>query len=278
MIYDLPMRIVTWNVNGLRAAIRKGFAGYLHEMAPDVLLLQEVRCFPGQLPQQWATPAGWHVLWHPAKKPGYAGTAVWSRAPIELIGTGHGPRDADEEGRVLLARTAGVTVASIYLPKGEAQTPKQTRKETWMGCMHAWAEALLKIDGPVVLGGDLNIAHSALDLHYAKSNENASGFLAVERAWLSALLESGWCDVVRRDAGEVQGPYSWWSNRGNARALDRGWRIDYLLANASAAAVSSGSRVYREAGLACSDHAPVALDLQASAPPVQSSKVSRRRS
>ncbi len=255
------MKITTWNVNGLRAALRKGFADHLQRTDPDVLLLQEVRAFPEQLPELWMNPAGYHVHWHPAKRPGYAGTAVWSKQPIDDICLGLGKTDADDEGRVLCVRTAGLTVASIYLPKGDADTPKQDRKNAWMNRLRRWAGAHAKSKDPVVLGGDLNIAHTPRDLYYAKSNEGTSGFLPHEREWFTRLLGSGWRDLVREHFGDIDGPYSWWSNRGQARALDRGWRIDYLLANAAAAQRFRHASIDREAGLACSDHAPVTVEL-----------------
>jgi len=256
------MKITTWNVNGLRAALRKGFADHLQRIDPDVLLLQEVRAFPDQLPGLWMNPTDYHVHWHPAEKPGYAGTALWSKHPIEQIAHGLSKGDKDTEGRVITAQTAGLTVASIYLPKGETDTPKQDRKDGWMRRFRRWAGTLKDQQTPVILGGDLNIAHTPRDLYYAKSNENTSGFLPHERVWFTRLLKSGWHDVVREHFGDIDGPYSWWSNRGRARALDRGWRIDYLLTNAPATRRIKRVHIDREAGLACSDHAPVTVEVQ----------------
>lgn len=257
------MRITTWNVNGLRAAIRKGFAEHLADIQPDVLLLQEVRVRPDQLPPEWAAPPGWHVTWHPAAKPGYAGTAVWSRQPHKVVGRGLDDGIADEDGRVLQVKVEGVQLASVYLPSGSSSEIRQAAKEAWMRRFGPWAEKLRRARTPTLIGGDLNIAHTERDLFYAKSNQKQSGFLPHEREWFGQLLGTGWRDVVREHAGEVDGPYSWWSNRGQARALDRGWRIDYLLANPAAAKQFAGRATvtHRAAGLACSDHAPVSVDL-----------------
>ncbi len=255
------MRITTWNVNGLRAALRKGFAEHLSRIDPDVLLLQEVRALPEQLPELWRAPAGYDVRWHPAKKLGYAGTAIWSKLPITAVTTGLSKTDADDEGRVLTATIAGVEVSSIYLPKGDADTPRQDRKDAWMARFARWARKRKSLSHPVVLGGDLNIAHTPRDLYYAKSNEGTSGYLPHERQWFSSLLADGWRDLMREQAGDVDGPYSWWSNRGQARQLDRGWRIDYLLANPAAATRCAHATTDRAAGLACSDHAPVSIDM-----------------
>ncbi|QNN20846.1 exodeoxyribonuclease III [Planctomycetales bacterium ZRK34] len=255
------MRITTWNVNGMRAALRKGFADHLNQIAPDVLLLQEIRVTPDKLPDEWAAPDGWHVHWHPAQRPGYAGTAVWSRHPIDDVTTGLEADDDDAEGRVLSVRVAGVQLVSIYLPSGSSGDHRQAEKEKWMARFRPWADAMKRARRPIVLGGDLNIAHTEQDIFYAKGNEKNSGFLPHERAWMGDLIDSGWRDLVREHYGDRHGPYTWWSNRGQARKLDRGWRIDYLLANKRAAGTFTGAEVHREGGLTVSDHAPVSIDL-----------------
>ncbi|MEM9882206.1 MAG: exodeoxyribonuclease III [Planctomycetota bacterium] len=256
------MRVTTWNVNGLRAAIRKGLAEQLDAVGPDVLLLQEVRARPEQLPDGWAERDGWHITWHPAEKPGYAGTAVWTRQPHTVVATGLEDGDADPEGRVLRVKVGGVQVVSVYLPSGSSSDARQQVKEAWMQRFLPWAAKLRRARTPTLLGGDLNIAHTTRDIYYAKSNQNQSGFLPHERAWFGELLGVGWRDLVRRHAGDIDGPYSWWSNRGQARQLDRGWRIDYLLANGPAAKRFTHATTHRDAGLACSDHAPVSVDLE----------------
>ncbi|MGB0767772.1 MAG: exodeoxyribonuclease III [Phycisphaeraceae bacterium] len=281
------MRITTWNVNGLRAALRKGFAKHLDAIAPDVLLLQEVRALPEQLPEAWRDPDGWHVLWNPARKKGYAGTAVWSRSPIESHAIGLSKADPDDEGRLIAIEARGLGLASVYLPSGSSGDHRQVEKEKWMKRFKPWADRRRKDDRPFVFGGDLNIAHTPRDIFHAKSNEKTSGYLPHERDWLSGVIGSGWADLVRDDydrllerggdvaseirdrfgvEGEgidpaVHGPYSWWSNRGSARAKNRGWRIDYLLANGPAAKRFQGAHIHRQAGLDCSDHAPVSIDV-----------------
>lgn len=277
------MRITTWNVNGMRAALRKGFAQHLDAIAPDVLLLQEVRALPEQLPKEWQDPDGWHVLWNPAQKKGYAGTAIWSRSPITTHEIGLNKTDSDEEGRLITAETNSVGLASVYLPSGSSGDHRQLEKEKWMKNFKPWADRQRKANKPFVFGGDLNIAHTPRDIFHAKSNEKTSGYLPHERDWLGNVIDSGWADLVRTDydallaAGgdirgrfgvegegiepDIHGPYSWWSNRGAARAKNRGWRIDYLLANQHAAKQFRGAHINRQAGLDCSDHAPVSIDL-----------------
>lgn len=254
------LKITTWNVNGLRAAIRKGFADKLLEIDPDVLLLQEIRVLPEQLDPEWQDPEGWHVVWHPAQKKGYAGTAVWSKHPIESVSTGVSSSDTDDEGRLLTVQVDGLKISSVYLPSGTSGDARQAVKEDWMKKFRRWATAQKKA-GPMVVGGDLNVAHNEQDIFHSKSNTKTSGFLPHEREWFGKLLDSGWNDLVREFAGDVEGPYSWWSNRGQARELDRGWRIDYLLCNEQLRDRVTGFEIDREAGLAISDHAPVSITI-----------------
>jgi exodeoxyribonuclease III len=254
------MRITTWNVNGIRAAIRKGFAEIVEQVAPDVLLLQEVRALPDQIPAEWVNPDGWHVHWHPAEKKGYSGTAILSRSPIEILGTGLDKHDP--EGRIVRALIDGVEVVSVYLPSGSSSEDRQKVKETWLAEFAPWADDLRRKKRPVILGGDFNIAHTERDIFYAKANENMSGFLPHEREWMGELISGGWRDFVRNHYGEMQGPYSWWSNRGRAREFDRGWRIDYLIGNSAAAKRFKAADICREGGMTVSDHAPVTIDLE----------------
>ncbi|MBB6441546.1 exodeoxyribonuclease III [Phycisphaera mikurensis] len=268
------MRVTTWNVNGLRAALKKGFAEELARLGPDVLLLQEVRAFPEQLPGGWGEDGshGWTKHFHPAEKPGYAGVAVFTRGPSAVSLRGLcGPRQrsaACPEGRVLGVRFGGVEHVSVYLPSGSSSEAAQARKDAWLDAFAPFAARLARRRTPVVLGGDLNIAHGENDIHNPVANRKSSGFLPHERSWFGGeLLASGWRDEQRHHAGDVRGPYSWWSNRGRARTLDRGWRIDYLLTNRPAAARSADASTDRAAGLRCSDHAPVSVDLRQAPPP-----------
>ena len=253
------MRITTWNVNGIRAAIRKGFDAHIAVIAPDVLLLQEVRALREQLPSGWNGLDGWHVVWNPAVKKGYSGTAVLSRDPIVLNST-ELDEFGDDEGRLIETTINGMGIASIYLPSGSSSDERQRVKDTWLLGFQRWTADRLH-HRPFLFGGDLNIAHTEKDIFYAKSNEKTSGFLPHERAWFSRILKSGWHDITREHFGDIPGPYSWWSNRGRARELDRGWRIDYLMVNASLRPYVRQALVHREGGLEVSDHAPVSVDL-----------------
>jgi exodeoxyribonuclease-3 len=162
---------------------------------------------------------------------------------------------------VLTVKTAGVRVASVYLPSGSSGDHRQAEKDRWLGFFRDWTDPKARSRVPTILAGDLNIAHTERDLFHWKSNQKTSGFLPHERAWIGGLLDSGWTDFVREEAGDVDGPYTWWSNRGRARELDRGWRIDYVLGNRAAARLDWSTTIHREGGLDTSDHAPVSLDL-----------------
>jgi exodeoxyribonuclease-3 len=253
------MRITTWNVNGLRAALGRGFERHIKRLAPDVVMLQEIRCNPEQLEPRVANPRTWNVAWHPAEKKGYAGTAVWAKQPVSVVSTG---ADAfDDQGRVLHCRVGGVHVVSTYLPSGSSGEAAQARKDHWLDQFMPYALRLAALPEPVIIGGDINIAHTENDIHNPTANKRNSGFLPHERKWFGELLASGWTDAIREVAGDVKGPYSWWSNRGRARELDRGWRLDYLLLNKAAAARMTGAFVTRKGGLEVSDHAPVTVEL-----------------
>jgi exodeoxyribonuclease-3 len=254
------MKILTWNVNGLRAAIRKGIADWIEQISPDVVMLQEIRCRPDQIDDASNPFLGWNTVWNPAERPGYAGTAIFSRKPMTLLHAGidAGP---DPDGRVLRVDIEGIDLVSTYLPSGSSSDAAAARKSAFMDSFSPWMTLLRRRRRPVLVGGDLNIARSNRDIFHWKSNQNTSGFLPHERAWMNNIVDSGWHDLVRQHVGDVDGPYTWWSNRGQARTLDRGWRIDYLLGNTHAAQAAEAPQVHRDAGLAISDHAPITVNL-----------------
>jgi exodeoxyribonuclease-3 len=274
----MRLRVTTLNCNGLRSASRRGFRDWLGGAAPDVLLLQEVRADADSLPADLLTPEGWTCAWHFAAKKGYAGTAVWVRdpgaggnppfqggrtPPVTVSFTrGCGHARGEEEGRVVGAHlrwTDGRALDcwSMYLPSGSSGPERQDWKFSYMEHAQAWFAARLASGVPTIVGGDLNIAHTPMDIRNARSNEKNSGFLPEERAWLGARLAEGWQDSFRV-ANPERVAYSWWSNRGNARANDVGWRIDYLLATPQVRVLASDI----ERGANLSDHAPVTVDVE----------------
>lgn len=251
------MKITSLNCNGLRSALRRGFLEFVARDAPDVLCLQEVRADASSLPADVLEPAGWRCAWAFAEKKGYAGTSVWVRdahAATFTVGTGHTRGDA--EGRVVGAHLADIDVWSVYLPSGSSGPERQAWKFEYLEHVAPWMDRLRASGRPQVVCGDLNIAHTPMDIKNAKQNEKNSGFLPEERAWLGGRLTAGWQDAFRV-ANPTRVAYSWWSNRGNARANDVGWRIDYILCAGPVRVVASD--ISREAGLA--DHAPVHAEL-----------------
>lgn len=256
------MRIISWNLNGIRAAIRKGLASFMERLDGDVWLFQEIRARPDQLSDEWAHPKA-HVTWHPAERPGYSGVATWSKAQHDLIRRGMPSFDmGDPEGRLLVTQHGDLTLVNTYLPNGGSSPERQDHKEAWMDAWSEWLHVLLASEDPVIVAGDLNIAHTESDIWNPSGNRTTSGFLPQERDWFTNLIEQGWVDLHRRHVGARQGPYTWWSNRGRARELDRGWRIDYMLGNDRAAQQVEEITVLREGGMVISDHAPLILDLK----------------
>ncbi len=254
------------NVNGLRAAARKGFVEWLGATGADVVCLQEVRAVPEQLPREVAAPPGWHVVVVPGGVKGRAGVAVYSRGDPEGVRVGFGAGEFAGSGRYVEVDLGAVTVASLYLPSGEVGTVRQEEKERFMGAFLPYLvrrRAEVEAAGrDLVVCGDWNIAHREEDLKNWRGNRRSSGFLPEERAWLSRVLgEAGYVDVVRALHPGQAGPYSWWSYRGRAFDNDAGWRIDYQVATPGLAARAVSARVERAAShdARWSDHAPVTV-------------------
>lgn len=249
-------QLTTLNVNGIRSAARKGFVDWRKTCGADVIALQELRIQPNQMTDEHTAPRGWKSIQANAEKKGYSGTSVWTRLDVDGPGVNTcGIPLADTEGRFTRMDTAEAAVISLYLPSGSSGTARQTIKEDFMDTFLEYSKGLLAEGRPVVICGDINIAHTAQDIHNPSGNKKNSGFLPSEREWMDRLLALGWVDVFRQLNPDSQ-EYSWWSNRGQARTLDRGWRIDYILASPDLAARALKSWITgREPAL--SDHCPV---------------------
>jgi exodeoxyribonuclease-3 len=262
--------VSTINVNGIRAAVKQrspenlGLLAWLKETAADVVCLQETRADDEQLAEALA-PAladGWNLASADPHLKGRNGVAVLSRHPITRVQLGPEADEFAAHGRYLEVDTAGLTVASVYFPTGEAETDRQREKERFMAAVAARMEVLRGKRLDAVVCGDWNIGHREHDIKAWKANQKKAGFLPSERQWLTDLLATGWVDVVRVLHPDVPGPYSWWSWRGKAFDNDAGWRIDYQLATAKLAARVVAARVERADAYALrwSDHAPVTVD------------------
>jgi len=254
------MKLCTLNLNGIRSAERRGFSRWLRRTEPDVLCVQELRAHQGDVDDDLRSPAGWNSRWECAAKKGYSGVGLYSRAAVDRYTSGLPFDHCRDEGRALRADFADVTVISLYVPSGSSSEARQAAKFRFLEEITPWFSALRREKRAVIVCGDVNIAPTALDLARPRENQKNSGFLPEERAWFARLLDSGWTDVVRRLHPEEAGLYSWWSNRGQARANDVGWRIDHVLANSRAAERVKTAWIEKKADL--SDHAPVWVELE----------------
>lgn len=265
------LRVATVNVNGIRAADRRGFRAWLSMRGCDVVALQEVRCPESLLPE--GIFDGWQVAYDAGNRPGRNGVAILSRTPIVGVRTGLGSREFDVEGRYLevdLDLPEPLTIASLYLPKGAAPDQEPLRYERKMRFLHAFSRHLTHTRRAAraagreyLVMGDFNIAHTKQDLRNWRSNQHSSGFLPEEREWIAAQLNPRTLvDVVRTLHPEADGPYSWWTWRGKAFDTDTGWRIDYQLASPGLArrAVVGGTDRASSYDARMSDHAPVVVD------------------
>ena len=273
-----PLRIASVNVNGVRAAYRKGMGEWLAPRGIDILALQEVRAETDDLAALLGDE--WDVLHDPATAKGRAGVALASRRKAEIHRVTFGPDDFDSAGRWLEADYdvdgTIVTVVSTYVNSGEADTPKQVEKYKFLDAMAERLPKLAEHNPLSLVVGDLNVGHRTLDIKNWKGNVKRAGFLPDERAYFDRFLGAegeegynagagfGWVDVGRRHAGEVPGPYTWWSQRGQAFDTDTGWRIDYHLATPALAEKVVSYTVDRAAAYdeRWSDHAPVVVDYQ----------------
>jgi exodeoxyribonuclease-3 len=258
-----PRIITTVNVNGIRAAARKGFTEWLAITTADVVCLQECRALPAEWP---ALPDGWSLAYAPSESAkGRNGVGILTRTEPDAVRVGFGSPEFDTGGRYLEVDLPGLTVASLYLPNGTVGTPRQDEKDRFLAEFAPYlADRAAKSateDREVLVCGDWNIAHTESDIRNWRGNVRNSGFLPHERAWLDTLFDSGYVDVVRALHPGVDGPYSWWSYRGRAFDNDTGWRIDYHVATPALAARAHTAVVERapEHALRWSDHAPVTV-------------------
>ncbi len=254
------MRIVTLNLNGIRSAAGKGFYAWLATQEADIVCLQELKAQAADMTPDMLDPPGYHGYFHYAEKKGYSGVGVYARRQPDRIIEGLGIPDIDAEGRYLEVCFGELSVVSVYLPSGSSGEHRQAAKFAFMD--HFWPHlAKLATSGrEVILCGDWNIAHTERDLKNWKSNQNNSGFLPEERAWIGRVFaELGFVDVYRRlypDATDEG--YTWWSNRGQAWTKNVGWRIDYQVATPGIAAKAVKASIYKAERF--SDHAPLAID------------------
>lgn len=250
------MKLISWNVNGLRACMGKGFLDFVAAEQPDILCLQETKMQQGQVE---VPLEGYHQYWCSADKKGYSGTAVFSKVEPLSVRYGIGIDEHDHEGRVITAEYEDFFLVCVYVPNSQDELKRLNYRMKWEDDFRAY---LLQLDEakPVVICGDLNVAHEEIDLKNPKTNRKNAGFSDEERTKLTQLLASGFTDSFRHFYPELEGAYSWWSYRFKAREKNAGWRIDYFLAsNRLMERVHSASILSEVFG---SDHCPVTLEME----------------
>jgi len=254
------LRVITLNVNGIRSAAKKGLYPWLAAQKADVVCLQEIKAQEADLDSALLAPKGFFGHFYPAQKRGYAGVALYSRIAPDKVVKGFGVREFDAEGRYLEASFGKLKVVSLYLPSGSSGEHRQESKFRFLDAFIPQLKKLSRSGHQAVLCGDWNIAHQQIDLKNWRANQKNSGFLPEERAWLTRVLgELGWVDVFRR-LNAKPGQYTWWSNRGQARAKNVGWRIDYHIATPGLARTARREAIYTKKRF--SDHAPLVIDYE----------------
>jgi exodeoxyribonuclease-3 len=252
------VRIITINVNGIRAAARKGLFQWLVRQRAEVVCLQEIRASAHQLAGREFNPPSLHCRYLPAERPGYSGVALLSRGEPDALIEGLGWPDLDAEGRYLEARFGSLSVISLYLPSGTSGDERQAVKMDFLGRFSEHLRALRASGREAVICGDLNIAHKPVDLKNWRSNQKNSGFLPEERAWLDHVFdELGFVDAFRV-VNQEPAQYTWWSNRGQAWAKNVGWRLDYQVVTPGLRERVRAARIYKAKRF--SDHAPLIMD------------------
>jgi exodeoxyribonuclease-3 len=253
------MKIISYNVNGIRAAVKKGFVEWLVAADPEVICLQEIKAQKEQLDLGLFEAAGYpYHYWFSAQKKGYSGVAILCKKKPQNIIYGTGITSMDFEGRNLRVDFPEVSIMSLYLPSG-TNIQRLEHKFEYMDLFRAYIDELKKEKSNLVICGDYNICHEAIDIHDPVRNKNVSGFLPEERAWMGAFLKSGFTDAFRALNTEPH-QYSWWSYRANSRANNKGWRLDYTLVSDTLKQKIKRAIILKEA--VHSDHCPVLLELK----------------
>lgn len=253
------MKIVTYNVNGIRAAMRKDWVSWLKETDADVICLQEIKASPDQLTDLLLIEQlGYEHYWYPAQKKGYSGTAILTKKTPKHVEYGMGESDYDNEGRILRVDFDDLSVISAYFPSGSSGDLRQEFKYRFLDDFQVYSNQLLTDFPNLVVSGDYNICHRAIDIHNPKSNAKSSGFLPEEREWMENFILSGYTDSFRYLNPDPH-HYTWWSYRAGARGKNLGWRIDYNMVSTSLSERIKSSSILKDA--LHSDHCPVLLEL-----------------
>ncbi len=252
--------LVSWNVNGLRAAHRKGFLEWLYETQPDVLGIQETKCHPDQLVDELRQPTGYYTYWASAEKKGYSGVALYSKKEPQSVQIGLGISEYDREGRTIVADYEDYVLITAYFPNGSRDHSRVPFKMAYKADFLDFCIDLRASGRRVIFCGDVNTSHQDIDLARPRQNKNTTGFLPEERAWIDTIVSQGYVDTYRALYPEQTGAYSWWSYIGGARGRNVGWRLDYFFVSEDLQPNIVGAAIH--ADVPGSDHCPVSLTLR----------------
>lgn len=250
------MKLISWNVNGIRACVQKGFLDFFKEIDADIFCIQESKMQEGQLALELE---GYYQYWNYAVKKGYSGTAIFAKQEAMSVNYGIGIEEHDQEGRVITLEYENFYIVTVYTPNAKEQLARLDYRMDWEEVFKAYLKKLEE-DKPVIVCGDLNVAHKEIDLKNPKTNRKNAGFSDEERGKFTELLEAGFVDTFRHFYPDLEGIYSWWSYRFSARAKNAGWRIDYFLVSKALEDKLVDAKIHTE--VLGSDHCPVELEIE----------------
>lgn len=255
----MQIKIISYNLNGIRAAMTKGLLDWLKAANPDIFCIQELKAESNQFDVQMFENLGYHCYWHSAQKKGYSGVAILTKQKPEHVVVGCGIPEIDHEGRIIRADFKEFSVMSTYFPSGTSGDERQGFKYEFLDKFYVYIENLKKEIPNLIICGDVNICHQEIDIHNPISNKNTTGFLPEERAWVTKFLGSGFLDSFREFNREPH-QYTWWSYRFNSRGQNKGWRIDYQFASSTLKKNLKRATILPEAYH--SDHCPTLLEIE----------------
>lgn len=255
------MNIISYNVNGIRAAERKGLSEWLQAEQPDVFCIQELKANQDQIDVSVFENLGYHIYWHSAEKKGYSGVGIFTKVKPKNVEIGCGMSEYDREGRVIRADFEGFSVICTYMPSGSSGDTRQDFKMKWLSDFRNYIQELKKDYPNLLICGDYNICHQAIDIHDPVRNKNSSGFLPEEREWMTEFLSDGFIDTFRYLNKEAD-QYSWWSYRAAARERNKGWRIDYHMLSDNLQDRIKSVDILQD--VKHSDHCPIKIELDVS--------------
>lgn len=250
------MRLISWNVNGIRACLNKGFEDFFKEINADIFCIQETKCQPDQIELEFD---GYTSFWNSAEKKGYSGTAIFTKQKPKNVTFGIGIEEHDKEGRVITLEFDKFYMVDIYTPNSKRELERLDYRMVWEDEVRKYLLKLNKVK-PVIMCGDLNVAHKEIDLKNPKTNRRNAGFTDEERNKMTELLEAGFTDTFRKLYPDKENEYSWWSYMGKAREKNIGWRIDYFIVSKDIESKIKEAKIHQN--IFGSDHCPVELDIE----------------